>query len=870
MRYDHKSSEPKWQAWWEQHRLHAAEVDTDKPKFYILDMFPYPSAAGLHVGHPEGYTATDILARYKRMRGFNVLHPMGFDAFGLPAENFAIKTGIHPAKVTAENIDNIRRQIKAIGFSYDWDREVDTTDPDYYRWTQWIFLKLFEKGLAFEADVPINWCPSCKTGLANEEVKAGRCERCSTSVTRKGLRQWMLRITDYAEKLLAGLDGLDWPEPIKKMQRDWIGRSEGADVDFALADPPEGIAPNIRVYTTRPDTLFGATYMVLAPEHDLVQKITTDDRRPAVDAYVAAAAAKSDLLRTELAKEKTGEFTGAYAINPVNGEKIPIWIADYVLLSYGTGAIMAVPAHDQRDYEFATEFDLPIIQVVQPPDGVEFPEGEAFAVDGTAMNSGEYDGLSTAEFKKKITADLEARGAGEGTVRYKLRDWVFSRQRYWGEPIPIVHCEGCGVVALPESELPLLLPEVDKYEPTGTGESPLAGVDEWVNTTCPKCGGPAKRETNTMPQWAGSCWYYLRYIDNKNGKVMVDPEKERYWMPVDMYVGGAEHAVLHLMYARFWHQFLYDIGAVSTPEPFASLRNQGMILGFTYRYLEDEQGNLYTCKEGKQKEDRWLLKADGRELMEKRVPIKEVKWDGERALHPEHPELELDETTTKMSKTLGNVVNPDEIIEAYGADVMRLYEMFMGPFEASCPWNTRDIEGVNRFLHRAFRLYAPERRTEDPAPEKIVKLRHRTIKAVTGDLDTMGFNTALARLMEYVNELTRAEAVATDDLETLAMLLCPFAPHFGEEVWHLLGHEKSVFRQMWPVFDEAMVVAQTRTLVVQINGKKRGTAEVAADIAKDDALALARELVPQYLEGKNLVKEIFIPKGMLVNLVVKG
>ena len=870
MRYDPKTIEPRWQTWWEEQRLHAAEVDTSKPKFYILDMFPYPSGAGLHVGHPEGYTATDILARYKRLRGFNVLHPMGFDAFGLPAENYAIKTGIHPRTITAQNIDNIRRQIKSIGFSYDWDREVDTTDPEYYRWTQWIFLKLFEHGLAFEANVPINWCPSCKTGLANEEVKGGRCDRCSAEVTRKGLRQWMLRITDYADKLLAGLDGLDWPEPIKKMQRDWIGRSEGADVDFALVDPPEGVDPAIRVYTTRPDTLFGATYMVLAPEHPLVDQITTADRREAVQAYVKAAAAKSDLLRTELAKEKTGEFTGAYANNPVNGEKIPVWIADYVLLSYGTGAIMAVPAHDQRDYEFATTFDLPIIQVVAPPDGAEMPAGQAFAVDGTAMNSGEFDGMTTADFKEKIVADLEAKGAGESTVRYKLRDWVFSRQRYWGEPIPIVHCGACGAVPVPVEELPLLLPEVDRYEPTGTGESPLAGVDEWVNTTCPKCGGAAKRETNTMPQWAGSCWYYLRYIDNKNNQALVDPEMERYWMPVDMYVGGAEHAVLHLMYARFWHQFLYDIKVVSTPEPFASLRNQGMILGFTYRYLQDTDGKVYTCGEASQSEDRWLLKADGREVLEKMVPIKEVVWDGERALHPDHPELELDETTTKMSKSLGNVVNPDEIIEVYGADVMRLYEMFMGPFEASCPWNTRDIEGVNRFLKRAWRLYDPERRADGDAPAALVKLRHRTIKAVTDDLETMGFNTALARMMEYVNELTRAEKVAAADLETLALLLCSFAPHFGEEVWHKLGNEQSVFVQTWPTYDEAMLVQQTRVLVVQVNGKKRGTSEVPADIGKDEALQIARDQVPQYLEGKQLIKEIFIPKGMLVNLVVKG
>ncbi len=870
MRYDPKSIEPKWQARWEEQRLYAAEDCSDKPKYYILDMFPYPSGAGLHVGHPEGYTATDILARYKRMRGFNVLHPMGFDAFGLPAENYAIKTGIHPAKVTAQNIDNIRRQIKSLGFSYDWDREVDTTDPGYYKWTQWIFLKLFEHGLAFEADVPINWCPSCKTGLANEEVKGGRCDRCSAEVSRRGLRQWMLRITDYAEKLLAGLADLDWPEPIKKMQYDWIGRSEGADVDFKLADPPEGVDPCLRVYTTRPDTLFGATYMVLAPEHPLVEQITTDEHRAPVEAYVKAAATKSDLLRTELAKEKTGEFTGAYAINPVNQQKIPIWIADYVLLSYGTGAIMAVPGHDQRDFEFATAFDLPIIQVVEPPPGTKLQEGEAFAGDGTAINSGAFDGLPTAQFKKNITAELEQRGEGKGTVRYKLRDWVFSRQRYWGEPIPIVHCDGCGAVAVPEAELPLLLPEVDHYEPTGTGESPLASVEHWVNTTCPTCGGSARRETNTMPQWAGSCWYYLRYIDNNNDQAFVDPAKEKYWMGVDMYVGGAEHAVLHLLYSRFWHRFLFDIGVVSTPEPFTALRNQGMILGFSYRYLQDEQGNVHACAEANQKEDRWTLMSDGREVMEKLVPLKEVKWDGERALHPEHPELELDEFSTKMSKSLGNVVNPDEIIDVYGADVMRLYEMYMGPFEASCPWNTRDIEGPNRFLKRAWRLYDADNRAADDAEDSKAKLRHRTIKAVTDDLETMGFNTAIARLIEYRNELGKLDRVHPEDLRTLARLVCPFAPHFAEEVWHLLDPDAgSVCLEAWPTYDDALVAQQTRTLVVQVNGKKRGDAQVPADTDKDAALAIAREAAARFLEGKTVVKEIFIPRNMLVNLVVR-
>jgi leucyl-tRNA synthetase len=873
MRYDPRTIEPKWQQGWVEQNLYGARDADSRPIYYILELFPYPSAAGLHVGHPEGYTATDILARYKRLRGFNVLHPMGFDAFGLPAENCAIKTGVHPAKVTAENINNIRKQIKALGFSYDWAREVDTTDPDYYHWTQWIFLKLFERGLAYEAEVPINWCPDCKTGLANEEVKSGRCDRCGHEVTRRGLRQWMLRITKYAERLLAGLDDLDWPEPIKKMQQDWIGRSEGADVDFALVDPPAGIDPSIRIYTTRADTLFGATYMVLSPEHPLVDTIVSDDRREAVTAYVKAAAAKSDLQRTELAKEKSGEFTGAYAINPVNDEKIPIWIADYVLMGYGTGAIMAVPAHDQRDYEFAVKFELPIVQVVQPPDGVEFPTGEAFACDGTAINSGDYTGLSTPEFKRRIAADLEARGVGKDTVRYKLRDWVFSRQRYWGEPIPVVHCAGeCGgVVPLPVDQLPLLLPEVEKYEPTGTGESPLAAVEEWVNTTCPVCGGAAKRETNTMPQWAGSCWYYLRYIDNKNSEALVDPEKEKYWMSVDLYVGGAEHAVLHLLYARFWHMVLYDAGVVSTPEPFAALRNQGMILGFSYRYLQDEEGKTYESSAGSQREDGWTLKSDGRVVMEKGVQIKDVRWDGDKPMHPEIEGLALEEYTAKMSKSLGNVVNPDEIIEQYGADVMRLYEMFMGPFEASCPWNTRDIEGVNRFLHRSWRLFDAERRAKDDAADTLQKNRHKTIKKVSSDLETMGFNTAIAQLMTFVNDMTKLKTSHVEDLRALALMVAPFTPHFAEEVWaEGLGQSESVFLQSWPEYDEALCQDAMVTLVVQVNGKKRGTCEVPADVGQDDALAAAREVAGKYVEGKQVIKEIFVARNKLVNLVVRG
>jgi leucyl-tRNA synthetase len=680
----------------------------------------------------------------------------------------------------------------------------------------------------------------------------------------------MLRITAYAERLLEGLDGLDWPEPIKKMQQDWIGRSEGADVDFPLADPPAGMDPTaIRVYTTRPDTLFGATYMVLAPEHPLVQAITTAEQRAAVEAYVAEAAHKSDLARTDLAKEKTGVFTGAWAVNPVNDERIPIWIADYVMMGYGTGAIMAVPAHDQRDYEFAVKFELPIVQVVQPPPGVALPEGVAYVDDGTAINSGKYTGLSTAEFKRQVTEALAARGLGQAAVRYKLRDWVFSRQRYWGEPIPLVHCEKCGAVPLPEDQLPLLLPEVEHYEPTGTGESPLAALTEWVRTTCPTCGGPAERETNTMPQWAGSCWYFLRYLDPRNTEALVDPAKERYWMPVDLYVGGAEHAVLHLLYARFWQMVLYDAGAVSTPEPFAALRNQGMILGFSYRYLEDEAGGTYPTSAGAEREDGWVLRDGGREVMEKWVQIKDVRWEGDRPMHPTVDGLQLEEFATKMSKSRGNVVNPDEIIERYGADVMRLYEMFMGPFEASCPWNTRDIEGVNRFLHRAWRLFGADRRGAPEDPDTLERLRHKTIKKVTGDTATMGFNTAIAQLMTYVNEITRIERSHPHDLRALALLLCPFAPHFGEEVWRQLGEADSIFLESWPEWDEALTVDEMVTLVVQVNGKKRGTCQVPAGADQAAALGAAKEVAAAHLEGKQLVKEIFVARNMLVNLVVR-
>jgi leucyl-tRNA synthetase len=866
MRYDPNKIEPKWEKIWDEKQLFATDTsDRSKPKYYILDMFPYPSGEGLHVGHPEGYTATDIIARYKRMKGFNVLHPMGFDAFGLPAENYAIKTGVHPRISTDKNIKNIRRQIKRLGLAYDWDRQVDTTDPEYYRWTQWIFLKLYEKGLAYQSTVPINWCPSCQTGLANEEVKGGRCDRCSHGVVRKGLRQWMLKITDYAERLLAGLDDLDWPEPIKKMQKDWVGRSTGADVKFSVANSDR----EITVYTTRPDTLFGSTYMVLAPEHEWVGEITSPEKKAEVDAYILASATKSDLQRTDLAKTKTGVFTGAFAINPVNGKKIPIWIADYVLMGYGTGAIMAVPAHDHRDHEFAKTFDLPIIQVVKPLDGEEVPEDGAHAADGIAINSGEFDGQTTAEFKENIARWLEEKGLGQATVRYKLRDWVFARQRYWGEPIPIVHCDDCGIVPLPAEDLPLLLPEVESYEPSGTGESPLALVEDWLKTSCPQCKGAARRETNTMPQWGGSCWYYLRYIDNKNQDALIDPELEKHWMPVDLYVGGAEHAVLHLLYARFWHMVLYDAGVITTPEPFGSLRNQGMILGISYRYLQDEAGAVYQTTAGKNSDDNWTHRETGVDLIEKWVPTAEVHWEGDSPRHPAHKDLLLEPFTTKMSKSRGNVVNPDAVIAEYGADVLRLYEMFMGPFEASCPWNTRDIEGVNRFLNRCWRLYGAERRGDQQTTDDLERLRHRVIKKVSYDIDTMGFNTAIAQLMTYVNELTKMPKSHVEDLKALALMLSPFAPHFAEEVWEMLGNTESTILQDWPSFDEALTVDDVVTLVIQVNGKKRGECQVSASVDKDTALAVAKEAVAGHLDGKNVVKEIYVEKRNLVNLVVK-
>jgi leucyl-tRNA synthetase len=751
---------------------------------------------------------------------------MGFDAFGLPAENYAIKMGTHPAVTTAANIERFRTQIKSLGFSYDWDREVNTTDPEYFKWTQWIFLKLYEKGLAYEAESPINWCPSCKTGLANEEVKDGLCDRCGTKVTRKRIRQWILKITAYAERLLEDLDGLDWPEPVKLMQRNWIGRSEGANVTFKI----DGHAESLEIYTTRPDTLFGVTYMVLSPEHPLVEKITTAAQKSAVDAYLDEAAKKSDLERTDLAKVKTGVFSGAYAVNPVNNEKIPIWIADYVLISYGTGAIMAVPAHDERDWEFAKTFNLPIRLVVsgekpasQSAAGADYSAepAECTVADGWAVNSNQFNGLPTSETKQKVTAWIEAQGFGKKAVNYKLRDWIFSRQRYWGEPIPVVHCDHCGgehsstaehgsaIVPLSEKDLPLRLPEVESYTPTGTGESPLAGITEWVNTTCPRCGKPARRETNTMPQWAGSCWYYLRYLDPHNSNAFASKEKIEYWAPVDLYVGGVEHAVLHLLYSRFWHKVLYDFGLVNTKEPFQRLVNQGMILG-----------------------------ADNQ----------------------------------KMSKSRGNVTNPDDIVREFGADSMRVYEMFMGPLEVSKPWIIAGLIGVSRFLERLWAIGEKPLSEAVPVPasDELVRLMHKTIKKVSNDTESLNFNTAISQMMIYSNELAKLPEVPRKLWEPLVQLLAPYAPHLGEELWQKLGHSDSVSKSNWPLYEEKLTAGSEYTIVAQVNGKIREkfTVPVGTSGAELEKTALALPGVLKWTEGQAIVKVISVP-GKLVNIVVK-
>ncbi len=829
--------EPKWQARWREANLHKTVYDPAKPKYYALDMFPYPSGSGLHVGHCEGYTATDIITRWKRMQGYNVLHPMGWDAFGLPAENYAIKTGIHPRITTEKSIANFRRQIDSVGFCYDWDREVNTTDPLYYRWTQWIFIQLFKKGLAYEGVMPINWCPSCKTGLANEEVKAGLCDRCGTQVERKALRQWLLRITHYADRLLEDLKDLDWPQSTVLMQKNWIGRSEGAEVVFKVCGGPSDGA-ELPVFTTRPDTLYGATYMVLSPEHALADALTTPEQKPAVQAYQAAARRKSDLERTELSKEKTGVFTGGYAVNPVNGDKTPVWIADYVLSTYGTGAIMAVPAHDERDFEFATVYGIPIVEVVRPA-GVETSlPAAAYVGEGVSMNSGDLNGLPTAAAKEKVTAQLEARGLGRKAVSYRLRDWLFSRQRYWGEPIPLVHCPKCGTVPVPEDRLPVLLPEVDKFEPSGTGESPLAAIESWVAAACPRCGGAARRETNTMPQWAGSCWYYLRYLDAHNDKEPWAKAEERRWMNIDLYVGGAEHGVLHLLYARFWHKVLFDLGLVSTREPFKKLRHQGTVLARTF--------------------------ADA---SQKYHEFSEVEFRGEHA-HLKSTGEKLKSEVEKMAKSKLNGINPDDVIRQYGADTLRLYEMFMGDFESPKPWDPRAIEGCHRFLRRIFRLVDEFDQAKAPQNDPHLRLRHRTIKQVNADIDKMQFNTAVARLMEFLNELS-SEGATAEDLRVLVLLLGPYAPHFCDEAWEMLGNKGFVLSQTWPAYDEALTVDTTVTVVVQVNGKLRGEFSAAAGATQDrlKELALSVDKVKPHIEGKTVRKVIVVP-GKLVNIVV--
>ncbi|MFA6030352.1 MAG: leucine--tRNA ligase [Elusimicrobiota bacterium] len=833
----YKEIETKWQRRWAESGLFKTP-ETPRPgrKFYCLDMFPYPSADGLHVGHPEGYTATDILCRYMRMRGHDVLHPMGWDAFGLPAENHAIATGEHPRIVTQRNIANFRRQIQSLGFSYDWDREVDTTSPEYYRWTQWIFLQLYKKGLAYEAESPINWCPSCKTGLANEEVYDGSCERCGTFVERRSMRQWMLKITAYADRLLDDLKTLDWPESTLAMQRNWIGRSEGAEVIFTLRNHA------VPVFTTRPDTLFGATYLVLAPEHPLVEQIVVPDQKSEVEAYVDKARRKSELERTELQKEKTGVPTGAHAVNPVNGERIPVWVADYVLAGYGTGAIMAVPAHDQRDYDFAVKYDLPIRIVVKPTDELAeelAKDGKAFCGDGVAVNSPLIDGLPTPQAKERILAHLEEKRLGRHLVTYRLRDWVFSRQRYWGEPIPIVHCKTCGIVPLPEDKLPVLLPDVRHYKPTGTGESPLADIVSWVNTHCPSCGGEARRETNTMPQWAGSCWYYLRYIDPKNSSRAWDPEAEKTWAPVDCYVGGAEHAVLHLLYARFWHKVLFDLGLVSTSEPFQKLRHQGMILSYSYR---DARGVYHGYGDIAFAEDGKAVLKDSGEALEAQVE--------------------------KMSKSKKNVINPDDVLAKYGADVFRLYEMFMGPFADPKPWDMKDIMGRVRFLRRVWLLLkdAPKLAEGDG----LVALRNRTIEKVGTDIAEFHYNTAVSALDIYLNELSAQKPPTRVDVETFLTLLCPFAPHITEELFERIGGTPFLSARPWPEYDPRLLRDTRVEVLVQVNGKPRERLQVPTDTPSKEleAAALAAPKVKEALAGKSVLKVVVVP-NKLVNIVVK-
>ena len=836
-RYDPSTIEPKWQTYWDQHRTFDAVEDAEKPKYYVLSMFPYPSGAGLHVGHPLSYTAVDIIARHKRMTGHAVLNPMGWDAFGLPAERAAMRDNRHPAEITAERIAYFKKQLMRLGFSFSWDREVSTTDPDYYKWTQWIFLKLHERGLAYLEEVPVNWCPAQGTVLANEEVQDGKYVETGDPVERRSMRQWMLRITAYAERLIDDLDGLDWPEGVLEMQRKWIGKSEGAEVRFNV----DGGAGQFTVFTTRPDTLFGATYCVLAPEHPLVDLITTPAQADAVKTYVHQARNRSDMDRQLAAeKEKTGVFTGAYAINPVNGERIPVWIADYVLMSYGTGAIMAVPAHDERDHAFAKAFSLPIIEVIESPADHDVQQG-AYSGDGPAINSGAYDGLRVAEFKTKIIAWLEAEGLGEGKVNYKLRDWLFSRQRYWGEPFPIVHTADGGVHAVDTTDLPLTLPHIDAYKPTADGRPPLARAEAWLNTT--HNGQPAVRETNTMPQWAGSCWYYLRYMDPRNEEAPFSEEKERYWGPVDMYIGGVEHAVLHLLYARFWHKVLYDCGLVHTKEPFKALFNQGMILAYSY---QDARGKYYLPTEVEQRGDTWFVKGTDT---------------------PVTTQIE------KMSKSKKNVEDPLDIVERYGADALRTYEMFMGPLEQVKPWQTSGCEGVYRFLGRVWRLFIDQDTgAVKPYGQSKPELRralHVAIKETTEGIAALKFNTPVSKMMEFVNA-AGGTLPSREEAEDFVLILSPYAPHLAEELWARMGHTETLAEAQWPEFDESALVQDTVEIAIQVMGKLRGTIAVSKDADKDDVIALAKanSNVARHLEGKTIIKEVFVP-GRLVNFVAK-
>ena len=866
--YPFKEIEARWQDYWERRQTFRVpkDIDRSRPKYYVLDMFPYPSGDGLHVGHPEGYTASDIIARYKRMRGFNVLHPIGWDAFGLPAEQYALRTGTHPRTTTERNVVRFRSQLKSLGFSYDWSREINTTDPGYYKWTQWIFKQLFERGLAYQEEKPVWWCPELGTTLANEEVIDGKSEVGGFDCVRRPLRQWVLRITAYAEALLEGLDDLDWPESTKEMQRNWIGRSEGVELEFPLTDGSGGI----RVFTTRPDTLFGATYMVLAPEHSLVESITTDARRQAVEDYRAAAATKSELERTELQKEKSGVFTGGYAINPVSGEEIPVWVADYVLAGYGTGAIMAVPGEDERDWEFAETYGLRIIRTVQPPPDFE---GGPYLGEGPSINSGFLNGLGVADSKARMIDWLEEQGHGERKINYKLRDWLFSRQRYWGEPFPILFVDD-EPQCVEDSDLPVELPELDRYEPSGTAEGPLANAVDWLKTVDGATGRPARRETNTMPQWAGSCWYFLRYIDPENERAPVDRNLESYWMPVDLYVGGAEHAVLHLLYSRFWHKVLYDAGVVSTPEPFARLVHQGMILGeLEYTRFDDEAGRPVSAKFVRSGVDT----RSGTPVQRTSVSDADVVKQGDHFVLRTDPDIRVDSRAHKMSKSRGNVVNPDEILERYGADAFRLYEMFMGPLEQVKPWNTRGVEGTHRFLNRVWRMLTDARngsglkdtvRECEPTDEQSRAL-HRTIAKVTGDIEGLRFNTAIAALMEFTNAASKWETVPRDVARQFVLLLAPLAPHLAEELWQRLGHEDSLAYSDWPEAREEFLRSDTVEVSVQVNGKMRGRVAVPVEASEEQALAIARndENVARHLLGKAIRRSIYVP-GRIVNFVV--